>query len=150
MGPALRPRKLVLNIAHDPTLQFLRSVTTDSKVLAMMTSTLSTNSVLSTLLTHHLREFFSTGYVNPLPPQEGIPGWKRLTMMKYFLTDDGAFDENALWAYEGVVLPGGQIIVGRWWSPELVPAEDMYSGPFILWNTDCQKLREARESKTNE
>jgi len=23
-----------------------------------------------------------------------------------------------IWAYEGVVLPGNQIIVGRWWYPD--------------------------------
>lgn len=69
-----------------------------------------------------------------------------MTMMKYFLTDHQSFDENALWAYEGVVLPGGQIIVGRWWSPEHVPVENMYSGPFILWNTDCNEQKLAREA----
>ena len=42
-----------------------------------------------------------------------------MTMMKYFDddTDPTGIDLNALWAYEGVVLPGGQIAVGRWWSP---------------------------------
>lgn len=41
-------------------------------------------------------------------------------MIKYFRDDsnDGGFDANALWAYEGIVLPGGQIILGRWWSPD--------------------------------
>ena len=58
-----------------------------------------------------------------------------MTMMKYFITPNGAFDADALWAYEGVVLPGGQIIVGRWWSPE-EDSSDLYSGPFIFWNVD--------------
>jgi len=39
-------------------------------------------------------------------------------MMKYFIDENGVWDDEALWAYEGVVLPGGQIILGRWWSPE--------------------------------
>jgi hypothetical protein len=67
-----------------------------------------------------------------------IPGFKRMVMMKYFVDSNGHIDLGALWAYEGVVLPGDQIIVGRWWSPE--PARNLskvYSGPFILWNTDC-------------
>lgn len=60
-------------------------------------------------------------------------------MMKFFppeslLDVSGAFDASAvnlseiadlaieesvesLWAYEGIVLPGGNVIVGRWWSP---------------------------------
>ena len=25
--------------------------------------------------------------------------------------------DNAIWAYEGIVLPGGKIMVGRWWNP---------------------------------
>lgn len=47
-------------------------------------------------------------------------------------------DTKALWAYEGVVLPGGEIVVGRWWSPQDEDDEDeeLYSGPFIFWCTD--------------
>lgn len=61
-----------------------------------------------------------------------------MTMMKYFTDSNGAIDYDALWAYEGIVLPGDQIIVGRWWSPEApIQLNKIYSGPFILWNTDC-------------
>lgn len=91
--------------------------------------------------------FFATGWLNPLPPQHGIPGWQRLTMMKYFEVGDedeglgtGVYGSNvdwdALWAYEGVVLPGGRIVVGRWWNPAAGVGEDQYSGPFILWCVD--------------
>ena len=50
-------------------------------------------------------------------------------------------DWDALWAYEGVVLPGGKIVVGRWWSPSNNAAggavdEQQYSGPFVLWCVD--------------
>lgn len=48
-------------------------------------------------------------------------------MMKYFRDALGFFDENALWAYEGVVVPGGQLIFGRWWSPE----EGGYNSPDV-------------------
>jgi len=46
-----------------------------------------------------------------------------MTMMKYFVEDGApvspmAAIDNSLWAYEGVVLPGGMIIVGRWWHPQ--------------------------------
>jgi hypothetical protein len=55
------------------------------------------------------------GWLNPLPPQQGIPGWQRITFMKHFNEDlNDPMDDN-LWAYEGVVLPGGRIILGRWW-----------------------------------
>ena len=35
--------------------------------------------------------------------------------MKHFAEDLDDVDSDNLWAYEGVVLPGGRIIVGRWW-----------------------------------
>ena len=61
-------------------------------------------------------------------------------MMKFFeMEDTGTIDTDALWAYEGVVLPGGQIILGRWWSPNQVEGEETYSGPFILWCVDGAK-----------
>jgi hypothetical protein len=41
-----------------------------------------------------------------------------MTMMKYYVDDDGEIDMEALWAYEGVVLPGNRIVLGRWWSPD--------------------------------
>jgi hypothetical protein len=83
-----------------------------------------------------LEQFLAAGWLNPLPSQQGVPGWQRMTMMKYFESDTGEIDVDALWAYEGVVLPGGQIVVGRWWSPQEGTEEEMYSGPFILWCVD--------------
>jgi hypothetical protein len=60
-------------------------------------------------------DFYIDGWLNPLPRQHGVPGWQRLTMMKYFVEEDeygeGEIDLEALWAYEGVILPGGKIIV---------------------------------------
>ena len=58
-------------------------------------------------------------------------------MMKYFVDEDsGVIDDAALWAYEGVVLPGSRIIIGRWWSPDDTIDGENYSGPFILWCVD--------------
>lgn len=91
-----------------------------------------------------LTEIFSAmGWLNPLPLQQGVPGWQRMTMMKYFDDDSepSGIDLNALWAYEGVVLPGGQIVLGRWWSP-CKEDEEMYSGPFILWCVDGPKYED--------
>jgi len=63
--------------------------------------------------------------------------------------DDMDVEADDLWAYEGVVLPGGQVIVGRWWRPcEAAPlqgvgaarapagGEAVYSGPFVFWCVD--------------
>lgn len=60
-------------------------------------------------------DFHAIGWLNPLPDQCGIPGWQRITFMKHFAEDLDDVDSDNLWAYEGVVLPGGRIIVGRWW-----------------------------------
>lgn len=63
-------------------------------------------------------EFNAIGWLNPLPPQAGISGWQRITFMKHFIDDFDQMDQvelDNLWAYEGVVLPGGRIILGRWW-----------------------------------
>jgi hypothetical protein len=61
--------------------------------------------------------FEASGYFNPLPPQHGISGWHRMTMMKYWQDENGIIDESSLWAYEGVVLPGGMVMLGRVTSP---------------------------------
>lgn len=60
-------------------------------------------------------DFRAIGWLNALPDQCGIPGWQRITFMKHFAEDLDDVDSDNLWAYEGVVLPGGRIIVGRWW-----------------------------------
>ena len=60
-------------------------------------------------------DFHAIGWLNALPDQCGIPGWQRITFMKHFAEDLVDVDADNLWAYEGVVLPGGRIIVGRWW-----------------------------------
>ncbi|KAK5168421.1 uncharacterized protein LTR77_006991 [Saxophila tyrrhenica] len=92
-------------------------------------------------------KFLASGWLNALPVQEGVPGWQRLTMMKYFEDENGNVDMQGLWAYEGVVLPGGGIIVGRWWSPSDEAEEDVYSGPFILWCVDGAKNAEVGEGE---
>ncbi|KAF2161817.1 hypothetical protein M409DRAFT_27873 [Zasmidium cellare ATCC 36951] len=89
--------------------------------------------------------FLADGWLNTLPSQNGVPGWQRLTMMKYFKDHNDDVDySRGLWAYEGVVLPGGKIIVGRWWDPE----DGSYSGPFILWCVDTPELLRQHEDET--
>jgi hypothetical protein len=90
-------------------------------------------------------DFYCVGHITPLAPQRGIPGWSRMTMIKYFKGPDGSIDDSIVWAYEGIILPGDQIIVGRWWAPEGVPAGNDYSGPFLMWAVDEAWKPEDRE-----
>lgn len=85
-------------------------------------------------------EFYASGWINPMPSQRSVPDWNRITMMKYFKHSDGSLDIGALWAYEGVILPGGKMIIGRWWAADPAKGpENQYSGPFILWNVDASE-----------
>ena len=90
------------------------------------------------------------GTIHAIPPQMGIPGWQRVSFMRYDLAagfmltnlhndNDLAEKLNYLCCYEGVVLPGGKIMMGRWWSP-LDP--DLFSGPFIYWAVEYACDRE--------
>ena len=82
-------------------------------------------------------KFQALGWVNGLPAQEGIPGWQRITLMKYFGGNGVEWDDDNLWAYEGVVLPGSRMILGRWWfaSGEAVNFEvsGCGSGRGVVW-----------------
>jgi hypothetical protein len=79
-----------------------------------------------------LAHFF--GIVHAIPTQHGIPGFQRITLMKFFPDKQGQYDSGEVWGYEGCVLPGGSIIVGRWWDATANAADDVFSGPFIFWN----------------
>ena len=76
------------------------------------------------------------GRMHGLPPQEGIPGFQRVSMLKYLPNAEGLYGtgRTSFWAYEGCVLPGNQIILGRWWCPIGLLERDLsYCGPFIFW-----------------
>lgn len=90
--------------------------------------------------------FLASGYLNQLPAQSGIPGWQRMTMVKYFTDEHGNLEGDSLWCYEGVVLPGGQIIFGRWWCPYDGVGEDMYSGPFLMWAVNSVDAKEESDN----
>ncbi|MCJ1382641.1 hypothetical protein MMC17_005754 [Xylographa soralifera] len=130
---------------------------------------------------HDYEKYRSVGYVSALPAQDPqdvheVHGFQRITMMKWadaeeddsktplgqqtvvekHLEDmhmyaDLAHVDVEHWAYEGVVLPGGKIMLGRWWSPHETPLhalivprdprvpdqnERKCTGPFIFWNID--------------
>lgn len=58
-------------------------------------------------------------------------------MMRFYQDAYGHYDPSAMWGYEGVVLPGNQIIVGRWYAAqEGIISSDTDSGPCLFWNVD--------------
>jgi hypothetical protein len=88
-----------------------------------------------------------------MPAQQGIPGFQRVTMMKYLPDENGnyGFGHTSGWAYEGCVLPGNEIMLGRWWRVEPDPAqqEPAYSGPFIYWRLEGSaedKIKDANDA----
>jgi hypothetical protein len=86
------------------------------------------------------KQYHFNGRIHAMPPQQGIPGFQRVTMMKFLPDEDGyyGFGHTSGWAYEGCVLPGNEIMIGRWWRVEPDPAdqEPAYSGPFIFWGVE--------------
>jgi hypothetical protein len=61
-------------------------------------------------------------------------------MMKFYTRMENGqevYDPNQVWAFEGCVLPGARIVVGRWWDSLSDPnASTTLSGPFLWWNVD--------------
>lgn len=81
------------------------------------------------------------GCLQPMPPQQGVHGFQRFTFMKFYTKLDEnkqpVYDPNQVWAYEGCVLPGGKIIIGRWFDHSRAPDDvSRSSGPFIWWNVE--------------
>ncbi|KAF7894650.1 uncharacterized protein EAF01_010100 [Botrytis porri] len=87
------------------------------------------------------------GAVHGIPPQHGISGFQRITIMKFFPDQNGFHDPGQSWGYEGCVLPGGRIIVGRWFDAQSRSSRDVMSGPFVFWNTDKSYATEPIDGK---
>jgi hypothetical protein len=90
-------------------------------------------------VSHDSRRAFLYGRVHALPPQQGVHGFQRIVVQKFYL-DDSANYPNGEYYYEGCVFPGGRIIVGRWWLAGEVFTEygqaSQTSGPFLWWGVD--------------
>ncbi|TVY34995.1 hypothetical protein LSUB1_G006947 [Lachnellula subtilissima] len=77
------------------------------------------------------------GRLHALPQQQGLHGFQRMVLMKFYTDSNGDYNPEQLFCYEGCVLPGGKVIVGRWWDAFADPREDSTaSGPFIWWNIE--------------
>ena len=80
------------------------------------------------------------GVLHDLPCQSGIPGFQRLTFLSYdksgvdSLEDLATLEDGDFTCNEGIVLPGGHMIIGRWWFDWY--HEPKESGPFIMWEVE--------------
>ncbi len=90
----------------------------------------------------------TAGLVHRLPPQDGIAGWQRFTMVSYETPGSGSPEEGYLDAkeadlhaatlYEGVMLPGNSVIIGRYsmcdeYRNDDDPDQLPQRGTFIYW-----------------
>lgn len=83
-----------------------------------------------------------TGKISPLPSPPGasaIPGWKKVLFVKNYRTH--------MWVYEGVMLPGNNMILGHWrhgLSAVFIPGQ---SGPFVFWAAPEGSSLESRDNR---
>jgi hypothetical protein len=118
---------LFFDIKDHPELQFPKTV---GSILPLEPAKLQNYAVMEFFgLGNNGKGYHLNGYLYAMPPQQGIPGFQRVTMIKYLPKDGQGYDDEGCWVYEGCVLPGSNIILGRWWSPLDID----FSGPFIYW-----------------
>lgn len=78
------------------------------------------------------------GRIHAVSNQDEFHGWQRVCIIACFENKHKEFDPLDVWVYEGVVLPGGRVIIGRWMQPTIDPLDpkSRESGPFLFWNVD--------------
>ena len=109
---------------------------------------------------HH--RFEIVGNVYALPEQGSIPGWQHISYLKFYPIGDRGKDFGwlqyttlgevrdggcVLLAYEGIILPGNRVMVGRWFRPEgprPEPTDDWEwqcdAGPEMIWCIDENEI----------
>lgn len=67
--------------------------------------------------------------------QGDFHGWQHISMIVAFSDAQDAFNEDDIWVYEGITLPGNQTMMGRWSqiSEEVPRPPDYQCGPFMFW-----------------
>ena len=108
-----------------------------------------------------IQRFEIVGNIYALPSQGNIPGWQHVSFLKYYPTGDRGRDFGWLkyttldevrdgdcdvFAYEGILLPGNKVMVGRWFHPKgprPEPTDDWEwscaAGPEVLWCIDTNE-----------
>ncbi|EED23658.1 conserved hypothetical protein [Talaromyces stipitatus ATCC 10500] len=90
------------------------------------------------------------GFYQDFPyPQEGIFGWLRICFVSYLLADDlesrdqpdakdwddydFTSDFDRIYGFEGILIPGGKILLGKYFDVQSEGDEECERGPCIYW-----------------
>jgi hypothetical protein len=111
-------------------------------------------------------EYLLRGFTEACPEQGGIPGWRRICFV-IFRTEHNpppihehddecgdncnageqhwqpdSWDMGFHWAkgYQGIITPGGKIMVGGW--SDVLHGADGSCGPFIFWEVEGLEHKE--------
>lgn len=83
-----------------------------------------------------------SGKITPLPSPPGtdtITGWNKVQFVKNY--------RSHMWVYEGVMLPGNNMILGHWrhgLDEVFAPGQ---SGPFVFWAAPEGSSLESRDNR---
>ncbi|KAJ8097541.1 hypothetical protein POJ06DRAFT_261654 [Lipomyces tetrasporus] len=80
-------------------------------------------------------DYITYATLAPFDPCYGLPGFARFGMRKeYVRSDYSAEDEDeVVWEYNGVYIPGPKIILGRWRDGTDVSQTNAVEGPFMFF-----------------
>ncbi|KAL8870132.1 MAG: hypothetical protein Q9174_003751 [Haloplaca sp. 1 TL-2023] len=102
------------------------------------------------------------GVIHELPAQSGLSGFQHFTMVSFGQPTSGTLENGYLdaseeeleklvyWSYEGIILPGGNVILGLY---EILCEQEFTGtrcGPFIYWNQDDESPDNARRAFFND
>ncbi|KAK9471293.1 uncharacterized protein V1510DRAFT_368202 [Dipodascopsis tothii] len=73
--------------------------------------------------------------VSPLKPVFGLPGLARVSMRKEYVRSEASADEDdeVIWEYNGIYVPGPKIILGRWRDGSEQDGVRAVEGPFVFF-----------------
>ena len=95
------------------------------------------------------KDFKFEGRVYPVQWEAAkVPGFQRLVMLQYFdpMAPAGTFD--TCWCWETCVLPGGNIMIGRYfWGQPWADQNGEDCGPIIMWQIFPRQIASATLDK---
>ncbi|KAK9468852.1 hypothetical protein V1512DRAFT_258070 [Lipomyces arxii] len=80
-------------------------------------------------------DYVTYATLSPLDSCYGLPGFARFGMRKEYVRSEasGEEEDEVVWEYNGVYIPGSKILLGRWRDGTDVSQTDAVEGPFIFY-----------------